>query len=302
MQFQEPKAEKWFWAAVKRGRIEELLGVLDTPLSRGVRLFPEYALMSGAAIINVNPFARSDVGWIKGALDPDEREHEFRRLAVLHYLLQLMAPGVPQPSLLTLPLRVSGATWMSATFVVSGVPDAGGVGVDSLEAPIVDSDEFQKRFLIYHSLTREFESRLRRKSKEAYIQAVYDIFIKYVDERRRAAGRAKAEQGIDLHPDDFKALNDRMTALSRLYPFDTIHFGAEGSLSNIEQYRAGGLGEACNCEFGILDRNPFFDRLRLRSFLDRDEVLRRLRDLINAEIGLKAHTRRGIGLVHVKAE
>lgn len=275
--FSDAPTRQWFWKTARSKHPVELLDALSKPMSKGVRLFPEYVLMSGAAIINKNPFERGDIGWMDNALTLEERQQELRRIAVLHYLLQFMSPGVTSPSLLTLPLRVSGATWMAATFVVSGEPDPAEIG------PICTSEEFQKRFLIYHSLMRSFESRLRRKSKEAYIKAVFDIFALHIDRKRKAAGGGT--KNVTISP-DYKELVMELTALSRVYPYDTIHFGPDAVLQNSREYAAASLGQACKVDFGIRNGNPFFDRSQLRSFLDPSEVREQLRDLIHAEVGL----------------
>lgn len=273
--------EEWFWRTASLSSGEELLEALNAPLSNNVRLFPEYSLSSGAAIIMDEPFQRRNLGWIKVGISRQEREVELRRLVVLHYLLQIMAPEVVNPSLLTLPIRVSGATWMAASFIVSGgAPGSGRRGV----AP---SEEFQRRFLIYHSLMRDFESRLRRKSKDAYIRSVYDVFKQYVDQKMSGASRRRASHVPVLGQSDFREINDRLQALCRVYPYDMIVFGEHEQFKELPEERVGHLGEACDVDFAILDGNPFFDRLRLRPFLNREDVRRRIRDMVNAELGHK---------------
>ncbi len=282
--FPNVDADRWFWENVDSARYRHLIASLRVPLSSNVRLFPEYVLMSGASILNVDPFSRGDLGWIADSATDEEREKELRRFAILHYLLQMMAPGARRPSLLTLPIRVSGATWMAATIVVDGAASDG-----DPEADIVSSSEFQSRFLIYHSMMRDFENRIRRKSKAAYLQCVYDVFAHQVAVMRDRNGQSRSNAPIesgDFEFPDFEALLDKTMGLARLYPYDLVVFSLGETLGRFSELRAESLGYACKVDFGIYDGNPFFDRLRLRNFLDRKDVRRQLRNLVNAQLGL----------------
>ena len=275
----DAKYRLWFWKKVDEGDTQELLAILESPLSRGARLFPEYVLMSGAAIINIDPFSRGDIGWMDEGLAPEDADNEFKRFVVLHYLLQMMAPGVAKPSLLTLPLRVSGATWMTATVVVSGEVDSASSGC------VAPSEEFIKRYFMYHSLMRDLETRLRRKTKDTYVEAVYDVFVRHL--REQAGPGLGAGKGVKLELSDYRKINAKLTALARLYPFDMIHLGSlEDGPQAYQEYDVESLGSACNTAIGVYDGNPFYDRLKLQNFLTREDVGKRLRGFVNAELGL----------------
>jgi hypothetical protein len=278
--FFDREIDEWFWMQVKHSNADALLRVLDRKPSKGLRLFPEYVLMSGVSIVNRNPFARGDIGWIDSSLmSEEEKKSENQRIVVLHYLFQMMAPGIVEPSLLTLPIRVSGATWLSATFVVSGFRGKYG---------LVDSDEFQKRFLFYHSIMRRFERRFRSKSKDCYIGAVFDIFADHVRALRKRVSKLKPQTApLKL---DFGLLNRRTSALCRLYPYELIHFGPRGLEDNkevMEYYHAAeAIGKVCDVTV-FLRPNPYFDRLLLRNFLDpAKDVAKPISDFIHAEIGI----------------
>jgi hypothetical protein len=284
--FNDKEADDWYWACVDEGKTRTLLSMLRVPMSKHCRLFSEYSLMSGASIINVDPFSRGDIGWVDDTATDEQRSQELKRFVVLHYLLQMMSPNAKVPSLLTLPIRVSGATWMAATIVVDGSC--------SEEEPfdkIVSSSEFQKRFLVYHSMMRDFENRLRRKSKSAYLQCIYSVFSEQVAEMRQRRGQSRSGEPIDRNDfseEDFDVLVNKTLSLARLYPYDLIVFSRGGALERIPDMRSDNLGHACNVDFGIYDGNPYFDRLKLRQFLDRTEVKRLLRNMVNAQLGLAA--------------
>src|SRR3954467_5242417 len=78
---------------------------------------------------------------------------------------------------------------------------------------IVNADEFERRFLFYHSLMRDFETRIRRKSKQRYLWAVSQILSKRVKQRARSIKVACRQLGdvhaipkVKLQPHDFAAL------------------------------------------------------------------------------------------------
>ena len=311
--FHDECADKWFWETVDKKDADTLLRILTAPLSRYVRLFADDVLTSGAGMLCINPFSSGDLGWIDERASDFATQQELRRFAVLHYLFQSMLPEDRSPSLLTLPLRVSGATWMAATVVVSGQKAANTDVPEGVASP----GEFEKRFLIYHSILRDFERRLRRKTRDAYIEAVYDLFITFLLKECRAkevlwkrTDLLESEPAEYINYCEYSKLNSQLVALCRLYPFDLIVFGPEDELRETtndyvekvfdengkeEQNSAQEIeeiGRPCGIALGIVAHNRFFDRLNLRAFLDRAKVGRRLRDLVNAEIGLRLGRKR----------
>jgi hypothetical protein len=279
--------DDWFWQHVRNSEIQELFDTLESPLSQGARTFVEYSLMSGTSIVNCDPFSRGDVGWFEAEHVTDhsqrerEREKALRLFVVLHYVLQAMAPGVNDPVVLTLPIRASGANWITVSTVRGSKEDPQRPG-------IVDSDEFQIRFRFYHSLMREFEGRLRRKSKDYYLNEVGRIFGKAVEVRMRKPSNMtgeRREQRVNLTDEDFLDVIDKVHTLCRVYPYEPIHFGPKGMATNIPNYEGSVLGNALQIDFGIVLRNPYFDRLQLRPFLAPEPTREKLSFLIYATVG-----------------
>ncbi|MFL6547029.1 MAG: hypothetical protein ACJ8LM_17840, partial [Candidatus Udaeobacter sp.] len=300
--FCDPEAAAWVREQVQAGQHDAIFALLDTPLSRCSRLFCEYTLLSGAAILNVDPFSRGDIGWYHKEGGADEQsgdfKHEMRRFASLHYILLSMAadPG-RRPALLTIPIRVDGATWMSVTTVVrtDEHPDYSG---------IVDANEFERRFLFYHSLMRDFETRIRRKSKQRYLWAVSQLLserikwrVRFIEVPSGQSDKTRTTAKAELRLHDFAALAKDVINLCRIYPYKPILFGPRGT-AKLYGWNEVGLWEGYDEDCGIAGQNPFFDRMRLREFLKSEQVNMRVREVINSEIGLHV-IRSGFGIVAV---
>ena len=261
-----------------------------------MRLLSEYAFTSGAAILNRNPFQKGDIGWIKDYPD-HATPSEVRRLCILHYMLQMMYRGDPRqgvPSVLSIPISVGGASWLTALIVVDGKNDEALSG-----AFVVDSSEFQSRFLIYHSLLRDFEADLRKRSKDAYVRSIARAFIEIVerrdqiDNKSRRSGKTITLRADSLSgPNDFDDLDDWMLALCRIYPYDLVFFSNEENRPPSHAVQIRSLGDACAVNIGMrVGWNPYFDRFPIYPVLNPDQVSQQMRDTINATVGLGAWTR-----------
>lgn len=287
--------DDWFWRSARsaKGR-EEIFSVLGEAPSQGTRLFNESALMSGTVTINNDPFSRSDIGWFDGKYISDastvrDRERlEQKRYCSLHHIFQVMAPDNKCRSLLTFPVRVSGSTWMTITTVV-------GDGGSEMEY-IVNDEEFQRRFLLYHSVMREIESRLRRKIKDTYIEfcghrlsSVLEKSLRDQRSQRQSAGPRLAEVdagwgGYRFRNQDVKAAVQRAIAISRVFPFPPILFGRQQFVEGLDTPEVAPLNRELGVWLGIPSSNPFFDRLRMRQFVEVEEARRIIAPIVGRDV------------------
>jgi hypothetical protein len=286
--FHNRKATEWIRDRIKANAFGEIFDVLETPLSKASRLFCEFTLLSGASMINIDPFSGGDIGWYEseyGVERRDDYNHEMRRFAALHYILLCMAgDDIARPALLTIPIRVDGTTWMCVTTIV-------GMNEHPHYPGIIDAAEFEWRFLFYNSLMRDFETRLRRKTKQCYLAAVSELFSDQV----RAASREGNGQAT-LEAKDYAAIASRMVDLCRLYPFRPIMFAPRQCREEL-CWEALPIGDWYRVDCGIAGDNPFFDRTPLREFMQAYVVREHIMKVMNSEFGLQKLGRENLTLI-----
>lgn len=262
--YPDRKADDAFWAMFDgrsaAERDDDIIAILNEPPSLHVRLFTDNALMSGAIGIVPNIFAHGDVGWIHQHCPAADRPKALRHLICLHYALQLGSPVVPaearELSAVVLPFRCSGGIWMCAVFLRENHsadddhPAYGG---------LVSQSTFEASFATYHSLLRESERRIRRKAKYTYLRELTRLAGELVEDSRRAPDLARGE--LAFTRDGVGTFNRKSVNLSRAFPFPLIQI-------DFDKLREPKLQEV-PIEEGA---NPFFDRLTLRPFLDKDEI------------------------------
>lgn len=300
----DDSTDAWFKDAIRRRAVIEISAIATSPLSTGLRLCVDFVMRTGTGLVYYNPFKDGYIGWIEEDLPEEERKQEKKRLAILHYFLQAGDPGTKNPYLLLLPIRVSGAVYMVSVSVVDG--DKCEAFSDDVEAeadaPLVSSEEFQYRTFLYHSILRHFEDRIRRRSKETYLESVADIISDVVltsaarhQPARRLLADLLSDHGPQLTPQDYASLRNRLMMLCRIYPYDPIDIRTflDGQLRAIEAADINGIalrrlriaGDAQEVHFALLEGSPFYDRVQLHDFLDPDSTQRRLEDMINARFG-----------------
>ena len=257
-----------FWNLTKstKGR-ERIVAYLTGPTPELVRTFLESVLMSGTVLVGDKFFHRSAIGWIDQDENPDEDIlHEaFMYLCCLHFVLQFGSPVRPvnvreDLSIVALPFRCSGGIWMSGAYV--RLEKIG--PVDGL----IGGSEFEENFLIYHSLFRDSERRLRRKAKELYSELLGDAIG---NETWASGQRDNFTSGyLFLDSKSIRSFNTIAKSVTRVFPFETVElYDAESSGNS--HIQVGSLG------FRSLD-NGFFDRLTLHQFLSEEESIGRLRE------------------------
>lgn len=264
------KYDKKFWRLRgEPGGISKLINMIRGSWPAHCRLFAENALMSGSSMIKPDIFARKGLVWIASkGLTRDERDEAYMRATCLHYILQLVSPVAPTEarslSLISMPFRCSGGIWMCASYLrenVSKDHKDDPVEVDGL----ISQHQFHRNLLIYHSLLRESERRLRTKARNAYIEALAELVSDPFPAKRTS-------KGIDLKftREAIDTFNSRAEVLTRVYPFQRISLthpeGAGGV--DIRDLRLRG------------DPNTFFDRLTLFEFLKEENTAQRLRERI----------------------
>lgn len=244
-----------------RARIER---AIRAPISSHARLFAESVLMSGTTLIKPGVFARGAIGWLDAKAPQHERNRAIFYLACLHFVLQLGSPVRPvdaqELSLVVLPFRCSGGIWMCAAYVRDNRP-----------GPIhqlVDQKRFEESALIYHSLFRETERRLRRRARGRYTDALGKLIAK---ETVATRWRKNDDAILCLDADSRDSFTQNMRLLTRVYPFDGVELVASDNDRDILPFT----------EIAFKSRpNGYFDRLTLHGFLREGENLRRLRERI----------------------
>lgn len=251
--FDHGEIDNQFWerARTKKGRAY-IADVVRKPTPSSVRLFAESVLMSGTTLIKPRVFERGAIGWIDDTPSPSDRLDALEHLGCLHFVLQLGSPVRPveakELSLVALPFRCSGGIWMCAVYVREN-PSGPIEGV-------IDQKNFEESSLIYHSLFRETERRLRRRARTRYIDALGKIIAQATVETRSRHGN-KAILCLDAAACDKFAKDMRL--LTRIYPFDgivpTTIFKNKSFLSFKE------------IDFES-EPNGYFDRLTLHKFIN----------------------------------
>lgn len=299
--------DDWFWSeARKAAGIEHIFAIFTSAPSPGTTLFLDAALMSGTIQVHNNFSQEFILGHFDSSYLPADanrcaaREAALRRFCVLHYFLQFMAPDAQSRSLLTFPIRVSGSTWMAITTVVGDTHESC--------SAIVDHAEFQRRFLLYHSVMRNVENRIRQRMRNTYLKFCGDRFCtilskslaEQVRQRRQewTSQRKKAVNAPDRVGDRFIArhhafgLSDsdvrlawqRSIAACRVFPFPPILFVRKEHVLECRAMSAREINLECAIWLVMPTSNPFFDRLRMKAFLQEDEVAETLGPIIGRTV------------------
>lgn len=267
--FDHGAADNDFWncAASGTGR-KRIIQNLKQAVPSYVRLFAESVLMSGTTLIKPGVFARSAIGWIDGkvSLSRAERHKAFFLLCCFHFVLQLGAPVRPvdaeELSIVALPFRCSGGIWMCGVYVR-----------DNPQGPIpelVDQQRFEESALIYHSLFRESERRLRRRARGRYIDALGKLIAEQTVSTSR---RGKEDENLlCLDAVSREEYQRGMRLLTRVYPFDGVELVPWGDADE-DAIRFDQIA------FRSVP-NAFFDRLTLHDFVDEKDNTKRLKERI----------------------
>ncbi|MDX2287236.1 MAG: hypothetical protein NW217_00225 [Hyphomicrobiaceae bacterium] len=252
-----PEYHDRFWNICQTDH-ERIIDELRSPFPRAARLFTENVLMSGASMVSPNVFERGNIGWVQkdGASDR-EQDAAYFRLACLHYILQLGSPKKPadasELSIMSVPMRCSGGIWLCASFLRENKGGSHG--------ELVDQTRFHESYCIYHSLLREAERRTRRRAKELYLSLVSDIsgrIFTSMAARHRAAAVAGGLDDAAL--EDF---NEQTLMISRAFPFPWHVLTNTDGMPDL----GGKPFVDAKCLKVLELREPFFDRLSLRSFV-----------------------------------
>lgn len=256
-----------FWSCAKSEKGRDYIGSnLKQPIPHFVRLFVENVLMSGTTLIKPGVFSRAAVGWIEDGVSGNKRHEALFQLCCHHYMLQLGSPLRPvdakELSIVALPFRCSGGIWMSGVYVRDNPPGP--------IPELIDQKRFEENALIYHSVFRESERRLRRRARGRYTNALGALVAQ---ETLRTAQRGKSDEHL-LSLDGISRNNflERMRILTRVYPFDGIELLPDGNTNQ-------SLLHFTQVTFRTIE-NEFFDRLTLHDFIDERSNVRRLRERI----------------------
>ncbi len=253
----------WEYARSKKGR-QIILDVVRRPTPSSVRLFAESVLMSGTTLIKPRIFKRGAIGWVTDNLSPSDRLDALEHIGYLHFIMQLGSPIRPVDakdlSLVALPFRCSGGIWMCATYVRENTSGP----IDGL----IDQKNFEESSLIYHSLFRETERRLRRRAKGSYTDALGKLIAQATAETRRRHGD-DAILCLDAAACD--SFEKNMRLLTRVYPFDGLRTLAEFGKNKFLPFDKIGFTS---------EDNGYFDRLTLHDFLGDQDSEVRLRERV----------------------
>jgi|GEM_PF-7098193 len=298
-----PDFEDWFWRAARTpfGRKEIFRLVAQAP-SQGTRLFVDGPLISGTISVDTDVFSQGDIGWFEGSYlsktssPTKESQKEHRRFCALHHILQLMAPDPECRTLLTFPVRVSGSTWITITTVTNN----GRGDTDFL----VNEAEFQRRFLLYHSIIRRLEDRIRQRMRDTYLRFCAETFGTRLGRslnrqkndymecwRARKTGffavgpenadfDASKENAFCLNDDEIQESLRRSIAICRVFPFSPVFFGPKEYLDELSDAITGELDDRSSIWYGMVKSNPFFDRLRMRQFISAEQASRVLEPVV----------------------
>lgn len=284
--YPSPRHDEWFWSTLQtKNGPETLIETILAPTGPDVRLFVDSALSAGVVQVDPEPFQLGQIGWLHSyPKDRDRLLFEHRRLCVLHYLFLAMAPkSAKRPSLLTLPMRVGGATWIAAVTVR-----------ESNNKQVVGEEWFQRSYLLYHSILRPIERRIRRWSREGYIQHAALAVKNFLSFFRYDEFQLKADfDDIDLldtnNGDEVEAamrqLNFDLRDLCRVFPYERIVVHRRWAPNRVPlEVKLMGL-------FMSIEPNDFFDRVRLARgrYLNVQEVAREVGDIIRAYAALELY-------------
>ncbi|MBU1211953.1 MAG: hypothetical protein KJ587_11850 [Alphaproteobacteria bacterium] len=267
--FRHRQQDEEFWnlKETRRGR-ERILNNVRGRWPAHMRLFVENALMSGSSMIKPDIFERSGIAWInRSGLSRRDEDQALLRAACLHHVLQLASPVRPVDtknlSVVSAPYRCSGGIWLCGSFLRENSdrePDG-----SILLSGLVNQEQFNRTNLIYHSLLKESERRLRTKARGTYIDTLAQLVTEAASATHRRHGNLKR---LCLDDRAIKAFNRDALLLSRIYPFERI------TLTSSKRHGVVALDELKLC----VHPNPFFDRLTLHSFMREDDTVRRLCD------------------------
>lgn len=271
-----------FWERLKdKNEIEEIIRDINFGWPNYVRIFPENNLMSGSTTIIQDPFTNGSIGWVDAkGLSKKKKLKAYKKLVSLHYILQLGMPRVmakddkgnefvKKPvdaqnlTIVANSIRVNGAVWMSSFYLrenIEGDPE----NKDCNEiSGLLNQKVFDKSIFIQQSLIKETEKRIRYKSQEGFVKLLSDII--------RSTSIQQDDNDDELLNSLVSKINLRMKALCRVYPYD--HFFIET------------IGEQSNIKLKFKE-NPYFDRLSGRSYMNKEEVMQRLKDQLQlAQLG-----------------
>lgn len=288
--FSNLEIDRWFWDTIGSDNPFDIFRFLERPLSAHVRLFNEYPMMSGCILCSPYTIESANYGvfdsfYNSGKLSNEQendKKNEYKRFVVLYYIFELMKPiGYNADlALFTYPVRVSGATWLTVTRILP---------TDRTRITSVASyNEFQHNFLFCHSLIYDFEKRVRRKSKQAYLSEVGKNFTKQLEESYDSRSRTVKNPLIQVDDQKIQLLTTRSGNIARIFPYEPIYFFPEAlgkEIANEQNYQLAYLQGKHQIYIVMEPANPFFDRLTLRPFLRINEVCDTLEDMIDGKIG-----------------
>ena len=267
--FGNKSAHNSFWSKIGTEKgVSELVSLVRKPIPENTRLFTDSVLMSGTILIKPDFFNRSAIGWIDASSGAAELSQSLLQLATYHYVLQLASPVWPPTStsnlsVVALPYRCSGGIWMSSVFIRENY------SADK-EREFIADQLFEESTLVYHSIFKEVERRLRRRARGRYIDALGEIVAsKSLEAQERHRDNKKALLTLDGTAIDAFRIGAR--ALRRVYPFDGVTIENKVGPNELVPLR--------DFEYSSQE-NEFFDRLTLHSFLNDEENIQKLQQSI----------------------
>lgn len=259
------KYDDAFWSLVENPKKrQEVLDLLEGPTPAHSRSFAESVLMSGTALIKPGIFKRSAVGWIdiENIEDDEHYDHAMLRICALHYILQFGSPVRPvdaeELSLVSLPFRCAGGIWMCATYVRDNTTRRDDPPVEGL----IDQQGFDQNMLLYHSIFRDAERRLRRKAKNLFAKMLGEAIAEEVRSTKARAARTK--RGFFLDETSLVDFKVKSELLTRVIPYEHVFItkASEPTKSSPE----------LEMKYAI-QRNRFFDKLTLHKFLSENDAI-----------------------------
>lgn len=264
-----------FWEMAKNPKTcHKVLDLLRGPTPEYSRSFAESVLMSGTALIKPGIFDRSAIGWIDAETVPndDAYDHAMMRVCALHYVLQFGSPVRPvdaeQLSLVSLPFRCAGGIWMCASYVRDNTTRQKKPPIEGL----IDQHGFDENMLMYHSVFRDAERRLRRKAKNLFAKMLGEAIAEEVPKSRK---RSKIRQrGFCIDQTSIIDFKVKSELLTRIIPYEHVELTATSEPTKSEP--------AIRLKYRI-NANRFFDKLTLHKFLtENDAVPKMLESMIIA--------------------
>ncbi|MCB0627552.1 MAG: hypothetical protein KDC43_27425 [Saprospiraceae bacterium] len=264
--FDDGSLDNEFWSHTNSSKgLNDIGQYLQQPMPPSVRLFVENVLMSGTTLIKPGVFTRAAIGWVEDGVTRTARYEALFQLCCHHYMLQLGSPVRPvdakELSIVALPFRCSGGIWMCGVYLRDNPPGP--------IPDLVDQKRFEESALIYHSLFRESERRLRRRVRGRYTNAIGALVAQ---ETVRTAQRSKGKHLLCIDATSRDNFLKRMEILTRVYPFDGIKILPDESDDDSPI-------DFATIEFKTTE-NGFFDRLTLHDFINEESNVRRLMERI----------------------